>query len=122
MIEPGIRVEEYVDAHGHNAFGTFFDNLSHTAAAKVTGVVEKLTHGHKSGLKTVGGGVSEWRVDWGPGIRVYVHQDGAMLVLLMGGSFGKALQSIDIAAAKALVIEYKQRKKRRASIHRGGRP
>jgi putative addiction module killer protein len=111
MIDTGIRVEEYIDEHGHSAFGTFFDGLSFTAAAKVTGVVEKLTQGHKSGLKSVGGGVAEWRLDWGPGVRVYIHQDGATMLLLMGGSYGKGVQHAEIEAAQALVAEYKRRKK-----------
>lgn len=116
MSDTGIRVEEYIDKHGRSAFGTFFDDLSFAAAAKVTGVIEKLAQGHTSGLKTVGGGVAEWRLDWGPGIRVYLHQDGATLVLLMGGSYGKGSQSEDIAAAQALVADYKRRKKRPADI------
>lgn len=111
MVDTGIRVEEYIDEHGHSAYGSFFDNLSYAAAAKVLGVVEKLAQGQKSGLKALGGGLAEWRLDWGPGVRVCIHEDGQLLLLLMGGSFGKGSQSAEIAAAQALIVEYKRRKK-----------
>ncbi len=63
-----------------------------------------------SGLKPLGPGLAEWRIDWGPGIRIYVHQDGKDLIVLMGGS-GKGGQQAEIKAAALLVTEYKQRKK-----------
>lgn len=50
-------------------------------------------------------------INWGPGIRIYIHQDGDHLVLLMGGSYSKNAQSKEIAQAQAMVVEYKKRKK-----------
>lgn len=111
MTDERISVRAYVSEMGKDAFGDFLDNLRPAAAAKVVGVVEKLERGHKSGLKHVGGGVAEWILDWGPGVRVYVHEDGDTLILLMGGSYGKSSQSAEIADAKTLVREYKRRKK-----------
>ena len=44
----------------------------------------RLEGGNRSGLKPGGEGVSEWRIDWGPGIRIYLD-DGAKLIILLGG-------------------------------------
>lgn len=80
MTDERISVRAYVSESGKDAFGDFLDNLRPAAAAKVVGVVEKLEKGHKSGLKHLGGGVAEWILDWGPGVRVYVHEDGDTLI------------------------------------------
>jgi putative addiction module killer protein len=66
--------------------------------------------GNRSGFKSVGEGVFEWRIDWGPGIRVYVAFDGVKLIILLGGGT-KSRQQIDIAHAQQRWIDYKRRKK-----------
>jgi putative addiction module killer protein len=106
-----VKVEEYKKEDGSRPYRKWFDNLSPAAAAKVTGVSTKLAGGNTSGLKAVGVGVAEWKLDWGGGVRVYVHQDGSTLVLLLGGSESKQGQQSEIDAAVALVEEYKKRKK-----------
>jgi putative addiction module killer protein len=58
----------------------------------------------------LGGGISEYKIDWGPGYRVYFGQDGNTLVILLcGGS--KKDQSGDIEIAKNYRAAYKKRKK-----------
>jgi putative addiction module killer protein len=65
--------------------------------------------GNFSAAKSVGSGVSEMRLDFGPGYRIYFGKDGEQLViLLIGGS--KKRQQDDIAAAHKLWTEYKRRK------------
>jgi len=66
-------------------------------------------NGNFSQSKAVGEGVSELRMDFGPGFRVYFGKDGEQLVILLGGG-SKRRQQADIEAAKALWKEYKQRK------------
>jgi putative addiction module killer protein len=61
-------------------------------------------------VKPVGEGVSERRIDFGPGYRVYFGQDGQRLVILLVGGT-KQRQQRDIAQAKAYWQDYKQRKK-----------
>ena len=56
----------------------------------------------------MGGGVSELRIDYGPGYRVYLCQRGAALVLLLVGGTKKT-QETDIAKAKKLAREWEGR-------------
>jgi len=62
-----------------------------------------------SAFKGVGGGVLEYRVDFGPGYRVYFGLDGDTLVILLGGGTKKRQQR-DIEIAKSRWTDYKQRK------------
>jgi putative addiction module killer protein len=65
-----------------------------------------------SSAKGVGEGVLEYRIDFGPGYRVYFGRDGeAVVILLTGGS--KKRQQRDIDLAKAYWQDYKQRKRGR---------
>jgi putative addiction module killer protein len=109
--ESPVLVEEYVDESGYSAWQAFFESLPSQAAAKAAVAIEKLEQGHTGCLKALGTGLAEWKIDWGPGIRIYLHQDGKKLVLLMGGSYGKAGQSAEIAAARRLLAAFKRRKK-----------
>lgn len=67
--------------------------------------------GNASALKSVGKGVHEARIDFGPGYRVYIAQDGADLVILLGGST-KARQPRAIADAQKRWSDYKASKRR----------
>ncbi len=106
---PALR--EYEDEHGRSPFGRWFDGLAAPAATKVAAALTRLETGNTSALKGVGKGVSEVRIDFGPGYRVYVGQDGAELVILLGGS-AKARQQQAIADAQERWAEYKARKRR----------
>jgi putative addiction module killer protein len=55
--------------------------------------------------KSVGGGVEELRIDFGPGYRVYFGRDGQSVVILLGGG-SKQTQSKDIQRARALWEDY----------------
>jgi putative addiction module killer protein len=61
-------------------------------------------------VKSLGGGVQEYKIDWGPGYRIYFGYDGQTLVILVGGGTKKR-QSQDIVAAKERWADYKKRKK-----------
>jgi putative addiction module killer protein len=68
-----------------------------------------MEQGNLSAAKTVGSGVSELRLDFGPGYRVYFGNDGDELVILLAGGT-KRRQQADIDAAHPLWAEYKRRK------------
>jgi putative addiction module killer protein len=107
-----VLVREYVDDRGRSPYAVWFDSLDQTAAIKVTVALERLAQGHTAAMKPVGEGVSEYRIDSGPGYRIYFGKDGDRLIILLGGGTKKR-QDNDILAAKAIWRIYKQRKKRR---------
>jgi putative addiction module killer protein len=102
--------QEYIDDQGRSPFARWFDGLATPAAVKVRIALARLEGGNVSALKSVGGGVHEVRIDFGPGYRVYVGFDGAALVILLGGS-AKARQSLAIADAQARWDDYRRRKR-----------
>jgi putative addiction module killer protein len=105
-----VVVREYVDDDGRSPFGVWFGSLDGQAAIKVTVALERIAQGHTSASKPVGEGVSEYKIDFGPGYRIYFGKDGERLVILVGGGTKKRQQR-DIANAKAIWKDYKQRKR-----------
>ena len=74
------------------------------AAAKIAQRIVRLQSGLLGDVKPVGGGVSELRIDYGPGYRVYFANQGrAIVILLCGGD--KGTQAADIKRAKALAAD-----------------
>lgn len=69
----------------------------------------RLAQGHFSNVKGVGSGVFEYRIDFGPGYRIYFGKDGDTVVILLGGSTKKR-QQLAIAAAVDAWITCKRRK------------
>jgi putative addiction module killer protein len=86
-------------------FTAWFKGLKDRAArARITARIRRLSLGNPGDVKPVGQGVSEMRIDHGPGYRVYFVQRGeTLIVLLCGGDKGS--QSRDIAQALALAQE-----------------
>jgi len=83
--------------------------LNARAAAKVTTAIVRLENGNTSNVKSVGGGVHEYKINFGPGYRIYFAYDGKTIILLLAGGTKKR-QSKDIETAKARWIDYKVRK------------
>ena len=104
-----FRVEEYVREDGSIPFRAWFDRLDHHAAAKVATAVARLSAGNTSNIKWFSG-IGEVRIDWGPGYRVYLGQDGETLIILFCGGTKKRQQA-DITTALALHAEFKARKR-----------
>ncbi len=104
-----IAVREYVDAAGKSPFSKWLRGLNVHAAAKVTTALERIADGNVSNVKPVGAGVLEYRIDFGPGYRMYFGRDGDQLVILIGGGTKKRQQA-DINAAKAHWADYKRRR------------
>ena len=105
-----VEVREYLDRNGHSPYARWFDDLDAPAAAKVASAVIRMSQGNFSNTKGVGGGVFEYRIDFGPGYRIYFGKDGEWLVILLAGGTKKRQQK-DITVAVARWQDYKQRKK-----------
>lgn len=105
------KVIEYTKA-GVSPFADWFSALDAQAAAKVAAALYRLEQGNFSNVKSVGKGVSEYKIDFGPGYRIYFGQEGDELVILLGGG-SKKTQGKDIQAARMRWAEYKQVKTRK---------
>jgi putative addiction module killer protein len=105
-----LELRYYLTAGGESPFESWFSDLDAAAAAKVSVALVRLGQGNTSNAKSVGEGVLEYRIDWGPGYRVYFGRDGETVVILLTGG-AKQRQQRDIKRAKELWTDYKRRRK-----------
>jgi putative addiction module killer protein len=103
------KILEYQRDDGTNPFAIWFDDLDAIAAARVTTALTRLAAGNTSDVKGVGVGVSEIKIDFGPGYREYFGKDGLDIVILLAGGT-KQKQQADIETAQARWQDYKRRK------------
>ena len=84
-------------------FAKWLDGLHDIRArARILVRIERLTAGNPGDVKAVGEGVSELRIDYGPGYRVYYKKHGRKVVILLAGG-DKRTQAKDIKTALCLV-------------------
>lgn len=88
-------------------YARWFDGLrDRRAKARIVARVRRVSLGHFGDSKPVGGGVSELRIDYGPGYRLYWMRRGHRLVVLLCGG-DKRTQQADIRRAQAIAAEWK---------------
>jgi putative addiction module killer protein/probable addiction module antidote protein len=91
-----------VDIRKTDVFVQLLDGLSDIRArARVLARIERLASGNPGDVAPVGEGVSELRIDYGPGYRVYFKQFGQILIVLLAGG-DKSTQPKDIKTALRL--------------------
>jgi len=105
-----VEILEYNDQFDDSPFHDWFEKLNTDAARKVTTALYRVGLGNFSNVKSVGSGVFECKIDFGPGYRVYFGKDGERIVILLGGGT-KQRQQNDIRQAIDRWEDYKQRKK-----------
>ncbi len=103
-----LRVVEYFEGE-ISPFRRWFAALNAPAAAKIATALYRLGQGHRAHVKSVGQGVSEYKVDFGPGYRIYFGQEGNTVIILLGGGTKKT-QSRDIELAHRRWAAYKSRR------------
>lgn len=88
-----------IEVRETEAYANWFDSLRDTQArARILIRIRRLSLGNPGDVKPVGSGVSEMRIDYGPGYRIYFVRRGDTLAILLAGG-DKRTQSRDIAAA-----------------------
>lgn len=103
-------IKEYITIDGHSPFSNWFEGLEAKAAAKVSVAIARMANGNFSNSKSVGAGVLEAKIDFGPGSRIYYgKEDKEIIILLIGGT--KKQQQQDIEKAKYYWHEFKKRNK-----------
>lgn len=89
-------------------FARWLEGLADTrAASKIAQRIVRLQSGLFGDVRPVGDGVSELRIDYGPGYRVYFVQRGRLLIVLLCGG-DKRTQARDIGRAKALAADLEE--------------
>ena len=91
-----------IEIHKTESFKKWIDSLSDIKArARILVRIERLAAGNPGDVKPVGEGVSELRIDYGPGYRIYfIKREEKIIILLSGGD--KRTQSSDIKTALRL--------------------
>ena len=107
-----LEIRYYVAEGGRQPFAEWFADVEPVARAKVARAIARMEQGNLSNVKPVGEGVLEYRLDFGPGYRVYFGRDGDVLVILLTGGT-KRRQQRDIEDARAYWRDYKDRKRGR---------
>lgn len=105
-----MEVKEFICEDGSIPYREWFDSLDPAWKAKVEPAVARIEGGNLSSIEWFEG-IGERKIDWGPGIRIYLLQDGDDLIVLLGGG-SKKRQNKDINAAKELAEQYWAEKKR----------
>ena len=77
------------------------------ARGVITARLDRLAYGHAGDVEPVGEGISELRIHYGPGYRVYFQKRGSEIILLLCGG-NKSTQGKDIKAAKRLATEWSE--------------
>ena len=103
-----FELEEYENEKGQRPHAKWLASLEPANRARVTVSLRRLESGNTSNVKSLGGGLSELRLNFGPGFRVYFAHSGLKIILLLAGG-SKQRQSDDIARAREFWQEYQER-------------
>ena len=104
------EVKECLTNTGRSPFADWFNSLDPQAAVKIATSLERMERGNFSNEKRLNGGISEYRINFGPGYRIYFGREGSTVILLLGGGTKRG-QNSDIAAAQRLWNDYRNRRR-----------
>lgn len=94
-----------IEVRQTSAFTKWIDGLrDNNARARIATRIRRMEIGNLGDVRPVGEGVSEARIPYGPGYRLYFIQQGSQIVILLCGG-DKSTQGKDIAAAKEMAKE-----------------
>ena len=103
-----IEVRYYLDRSANCPYRQWAEGLDLAALRRVERSIARLAEGNVSNVKSVGEGVHELKIDFGPGYRIYFGWQGRTLVVILGGGTKKR-QNKDIAEAKERWSDFKDR-------------
>ena len=106
-----FKIDYYITAAGRKPYKEWIDDLRDVQGrAKIRIRLDRARLGNLGDTRSVGEGVHEFRINYGPGYRVYYgHEDGRLILLLLGGD--KSSQTKDITKAKKFWKDYLGRTK-----------
>lgn len=99
-----------IEVRQTNEFKNWLRRLNdHNAYVRIVARIRRMEQGNPGDTKSVGAGVMEMRIDFGPGYRVYFTQRGRAIVILLSGG-DKRTQKQDIKRAVELARELMERR------------
>ena len=101
-----FTIKEYVWPDGSNPFGDWYRGLDNQARSKVDVAITRMELGNTSNVEWFSG-LGEYKINWGPGYRIYLARVGKQIIMLFGGGTKKS-QRADIKKARELHQEYKE--------------
>ena len=102
------QIKELVLSDGETPYAAWFATLDPIAAAKVTVATARMEQGNLSNVEWFRG-IGEYKINWGPGYRIYLAKDGLKIIILLDGG-SKKQQQRDIDHAVALWETYKKQR------------
>ncbi|MEG3843732.1 type II toxin-antitoxin system RelE/ParE family toxin [Microcoleus sp. herbarium14] len=103
------EIRRYITPDGRNPFAEWLSSLQDlSAVVKIEQRLDRVRLGNLGNSKSVGEGVCELKIDFGPGYRVYFGQVGSTIVLILCGG-DKSSQEQDIRKAYEYWKEYEER-------------
>ncbi len=104
-----VELRIYQTRHGKKPFADWLQGLAdRQARSRIQARLARVALGNFGDARSVGSGVMELRIDWGPGYRAYFGRQGRIVVILLCGG-DKRTQQRDIADAKEYFRDYQQR-------------
>ena len=100
-----LTVREYLTPDGRSPYRTWLDGLDRSARARVQARVLRFESGNFGDHKSLGAGLWEARLFFGPGYRVYFGRHGPAVVLLIAGG-DKGSQARDILRARRSLADF----------------
>lgn len=100
-----FELRRYRESNGCCPFSEWIESLDDRTAARVMAYVDRMKGGNFGRSKPVGSGVSELKIDFGPGFRVYFIRDGDIIVVLLCGG-DKSSQRADVRKALEYAAAY----------------
>ena len=100
-----IEVKRYITLGRREPFTQWLDSLDPPTRSKIQAVLERMERGILSDIKSLGGGLFEGRINFGPGYRIYFVRAGRRIIVLLGGG-DKGSQGKDIRPARRFLREY----------------
>jgi putative addiction module killer protein len=92
-----------------DTFDSWLQNLRDIRArARILARIDRLAQGNPGDVKPVGEGISEMRIDYGPGYRIYFIKQGLIVAILLCGG-DKSSQDSDIKIAKAIASQWREK-------------
>ncbi|MFN6460672.1 MAG: type II toxin-antitoxin system RelE/ParE family toxin [Nostoc sp. DedVER02] len=103
------EIRNYLTVDGKNIFNEWLDSLrDRRAKAKIRARLDRVEDGNLGDCKSVGEGIFELRIDYGPGYRIYFGQEGITIIILLCGG-DKSTQKQDVDKAQEYWKDYRSR-------------